>query len=350
MLYAKHTDLRLSLIGLGTRGMGSPKCDTKQWARVIDFALDNGINLIDTAPLYQNGSSEELLGELLRGKRKKIILSTKVGTHGEEMSLSPQAIKETLHGSLKRLQTDYIDILHIHYPDPRADYGTVASLLQEFKQQGIIREYGLSNFNCRELERWPMDDPPVTMQEGYNLLQWKRYSELEPIMTGNNIIPMVYTPLAVGMLAQPPEVACSSPIGKMLYGALSEEGKEKLADFFAVARENNLLAADLAIAWSLNRGKNVSLVGTSKVTHLQQALNALQLLHSDLMALLEPIPQPVLPLAGKLVNVLKTTQTESLVELELKAAGITVSAWVNGSSQEGDIVHLDGLTGEVIVQ
>lgn len=348
MEYVSHCGLSISRIGLGTRGLGGPGCDEGKWAQVIGFALDSGVNLIDTAPLYQNGSSEELLGRLLKGKRNEVLLSTKVGTHGLENSLTPQAIKETVATSLKRLGTDYIDILHVHYPDPRAGYQEVAALLQKLQQEGVIRQYGLSNFDKRELTRWPKAAPPISMQLAYNLLQWQQYRELEPLLAERNIVPLVYTPLATGMLALPPEQAQETQIGKMLYGGLSEQGKEKLAQFFAYADENEVSAAELALAWSLKEERNIALVGTGKVEHLKQALNALDLCNSELVAILEPIPQPVLPFAARVKTVLKTTEKEALVELELAAMAVVVAAWVKGSPQAGDTFHLDGLTGQVI--
>lgn len=352
MRYIEAADFRVSSIGLGARSLGAADGDGDRWAEVIAYALESGINLVDTAPLYQQGASEELLGGILRGSRGDVILSTKVGTHGMEQSLNRQAIEETLHQSLRRLRTDYIDILHIHYPDPRADYDEVARVIEDLQQEGTIRSYGLSNFDSREYERWPLDDPPVTMQLPYNLLQWEEYDGMKDILRHADIIPLVYTPLAGGLLTASPDEVTEHPMARMLYSTMADRDSrrltERLGHFHDVCREHGVAPAAAATAWSLNCGRNAVLVGTGRVEHLKQALAALEFADEEPVRSLERIPQPIMPLHARVIRHVESRAAETLTEVEFESMPAKVAIWMPGSPGVGTIVKVDGLTGKFI--
>ncbi len=352
MRYMKTADLRISCIGLGTRSLGAAEDDADRWSRVIKFALERGINLIDTAPLYQKGASEELLGCMLEGRREKVLLSTKVGTHGMEQSLNRQAIQETLHRSLERLRTDYIDILHVHYPDPRADYDGVARLIEELQHEGTIRSYGLSNFDPREYERWPLDAPPVTMQLPYNLMQYREYDAMEGILRTDGVLPLVYTPLAGGLLTTHPDELAGHPMARMLFATMAEEDRkmliERLDAFHHHCREHSTTPAATATAYSLKGGSNAVLVASGSVQHAREILDALQIIDEEPVRALERIPQPVMPLQATVVGHLESTGAEALAEVEFESLAARVGIWLPGSVDVGTIVKVDGLTGRFI--
>lgn len=349
MRFVRCGELEVSCIGFGARSFGAAQKSAGEWEEALDYALDCGINLIDTAPVYQNGRSEELLGRMLKGKRGQVFLSTKVGTHGTAAILTPDAARRTLYESMRRLQTDYIDILFVHYPDPRVEYGAIARALQVLMQEGSIRCYGLSNFDPRELSRWPVDDPPAALQLPYSLLQQEQYNEVVDFMTCHDIVPMVYTPMAAGLLTLPPEkIDAAGGYPEMFYSLLSSEGKTALARLHQAAAEHNTGAAVLAVAWSLKEGKNIVLAGMGSRAHIRQALAALEICKESFIDDLPVIPQPVMPMEGTVTEVIKTGPGETLVLVKLAALDIDVPLWADAAARAGDRLKIDGLTGKLI--
>src|ERR1700720_104862 len=158
----KGTTLKSSRIGLGTWAIGGwmwGGTDEKKSIRTIHAALDQGINLIDTAPIYGYGRSEEIVGEALRqsGRREAVILATKVGidwTKGKiERNSTRQRILQEFEDSLHRLQTDYIDIYQAHWPDPLGHVEETATSLRGLYELGKIRANGMSNHSMDQMAR-----------------------------------------------------------------------------------------------------------------------------------------------------------------------------------------------------
>src|SRR5579862_9585549 len=155
-----RTQMRVSRIALGTWAIGGwmwGGSDERESIRTIHAALDRGINLIDTAPVYGYGRSEEIVGEAARqhGRREGIILATKVGidwTTGRiERNSTRQRILTEFADSLRRLQTDYIDIYQVHWPDPLVPIEETAATLRELYEQGKIRAIGVSNYSPQQM-------------------------------------------------------------------------------------------------------------------------------------------------------------------------------------------------------
>ena len=174
------TNLVSSRIALGTWAIGGwmwGGTDEKESIRTIHAALDQGINLIDTAPIYGYGRSEEIVGEALHqhGRRESVILATKVGidwTNGKiERNSTRQRILKELGDSLRRLQTDYVDIYQVHWPDPFVPIEETAATLRELNEQGKIRAIGVSNYSPEEMERFRTIAPLHTIQPPYNLFE-----------------------------------------------------------------------------------------------------------------------------------------------------------------------------------
>lgn len=349
MQYMQCGDMQVSAIGLGTRTFGSSIKSTAEWEKTLAYALECGINLIDTAPLYQSGQSEKLLGCLLKQKRQQVCLSTKAGTHGTASSLTTDSIRESVIGSLERLQTDYLDILFIHYPDPRADYTEIAVLLESLLQEGIIRSFGLSNFDRRELNRWPRSAPPLFLQLPYSLLQQDQYTEAHAYLENDNIFPMVYTPLAAGSLALSPDALnTAGDYQKMFYSLLLPEGKSTLDELHRLALKNNINIATMAIAWSLNRDKNITLVGLGSKKHIDLALKSLEIYTADYIQNLPTIAQPVMPLKATITKILKTGSNEILAMVKVGRLNIEIPLWVDSPAQIDDALEVDGLSGKLI--
>ncbi len=204
------TNLVSSRIALGTWAIGGwmwGGTDEKESIRTIHAALDQGINLIDTAPIYGYGRSEEIVGEALRqhGRRDSVILATKVGidwTRGKiERNSTRQRVLQELEDSLRRLQTDYIDIYQVHWPDSRVPVEETADTLHELYEQGKIRAIGVSNYSPEEMERFRAITPLHTIQPPYNLFEREIERDVLPYALRRGIATLTYGALCRGLLS-----------------------------------------------------------------------------------------------------------------------------------------------------
>ena len=209
-IHIKGTSLVSSRIALGTWAIGGwmwGGTDEKESIRTIHAALNKGINLIDTAPIYGYGRSEEIVGEALRqhGRREDVILATKVGidwTNGKiERNSTRQRILQEFEDSLRRLQTDYIDIYQVHWPDPLVPVEETAATLRELYERGQIRAIGVSNHSPEEMERFKSVAPLHTIQPPYNLFEREIERDVLPYAFGRGITALTYGALCRGLLS-----------------------------------------------------------------------------------------------------------------------------------------------------
>ena len=216
------TKLKASAVTFGAMGIGGgfryPDADADVSIRAIHAALDRGINIIDSAPVYGFGQSEELIGKAIRGRRDKVILSTKCGLwwgddegsyrftwdgHAVKRNLSPRTIRIEVEDSLRRLQTDYIDIYYTHNPacapflTPIED--TIATLLA-LRDEGKIRAIGASNCTVGDVTHYLAADAIEIVQLKYNLLERGVEGEFLPLVEANGLSLHAYSPLAAGLL------------------------------------------------------------------------------------------------------------------------------------------------------
>jgi aryl-alcohol dehydrogenase-like predicted oxidoreductase len=206
----KGTDLISSRIALGTWAIGGwmwGGTDEKESIRTIHAAFDQGVNLIDTAPVYGFGRSEEIVGEALRqrGRRESIILATKVGldwTNGKiERNSSRQRILHELEDTFRRLQTDYVDIYQVHWPDPLVPVEETAATLRELYEQGKIRAIGVSNYSPEEMARFRGVAPLHTIQPPYNLFEREIERDVLPFGLDRGVTTLTYGALCRGLLS-----------------------------------------------------------------------------------------------------------------------------------------------------
>ncbi len=203
------TNLVSSRIALGTWAIGGwmwGGTDEKESIRTIHSALDLGINLIDTAPIYGFGRSEELVGDALQHRRREsIIVATKVGidwTHGKiERNSTRQRILKEFEDSLRRLRTDYIDIYQVHWPDPLVPIEETAGTLRELYEQGKIRAIGVSNHSPEEMARFRSIAPLHTIQPPYNLFEREIERDVLPYARKRGIATLTYGALCRGLLS-----------------------------------------------------------------------------------------------------------------------------------------------------
>jgi aryl-alcohol dehydrogenase-like predicted oxidoreductase len=204
------TNLISSRVALGTWAIGGwmwGGTDEKESIRTIHAAFDHGINLIDTAPVYGYGRSEAIVGEALRqhGRRDGVILATKVGidwTNGKvERNSSRQRIVKELEDSLRRLQTDYIDIYQVHWPDPLVSVEETAATLRELYEQGKIRAMGVSNYSPEQMDRFKAIAPLHTIQPPYNLFEREIELDVLPYAVNRGLTTLTYGALCRGLLS-----------------------------------------------------------------------------------------------------------------------------------------------------
>jgi aryl-alcohol dehydrogenase-like predicted oxidoreductase len=206
----KDTKLVSSRIALGTWAIGGwmwGGSDDKESIRTIHAALDQGINLIDTAPIYGQGRSEEIVGEALHqyGHRESVVLATKFGvdwTTGKiERNSTRKRILQEFEDSLRRLQTKYIDIYQVHWPDPLVPIEETAATLRALYDQGKIRAIGVSNHTPEQMARFKTAAPIHTIQPPYNLFEREIEDDVLPYALGHGVTTITYGALCRGLLS-----------------------------------------------------------------------------------------------------------------------------------------------------
>lgn len=205
------SDVSVHPIGLGTNAVGGHNIypdmlDEEQGKDVVRTALDNGINMLDTAFIYGPKRSEELVGEVIQEyKREDIVLATKAAhkfvVNDTVMVNSPAFLKQSVDDALKRTQTDYIDLFYIHFPDEDTPKAEAVGALKELKDQGKIRSIGVSNFTPEQLKDANQDGYVDVLQAEYNLLNRDAEKDFFPYTAENNITFIPYFPLESGLLA-----------------------------------------------------------------------------------------------------------------------------------------------------
>jgi aryl-alcohol dehydrogenase-like predicted oxidoreductase len=210
-----NSDLVVSEIGYGCWPMGGEDfgaIDDAETARAVDRAIDSGVTLFDTAPAYSHGRAEEVLGNLLVGRRGKVILVTKCGLHWDT-DADPRPLRRDssrasvldgpggLHASLRRLRTDYLDLWLVHWPDVSQPFDDVMAVLIEAKAAGKVRHVGVSNFRPDQIATVSSLAPLVANQVGYNLFdrRWEQHSFADLRQRGIGV--MAYGSLAHGLLS-----------------------------------------------------------------------------------------------------------------------------------------------------
>src|SRR5271156_5488805 len=203
-------DLEFSRIGLGTWAMGGwmwGGTDEQESIRTIHSAIDRGITLIDTAPVYGFGRSEEIVGKALAsgGLRQRVVIATKVGldwSSGEPVRNASRArIFAEVEDSLKRLRTDVIDIYQVHWPDPLTPIGETADAMATLFKQGKIRAIGVSNFSPAQMNEFGLVAPIHTAQPPYNLFEREIEKDVLPYCARDGIAVLAYGAICRGLLS-----------------------------------------------------------------------------------------------------------------------------------------------------
>jgi aryl-alcohol dehydrogenase-like predicted oxidoreductase len=281
---------RLSAIGLGTWqfgskdwGYGSHYADSEA-GRILQRALDLGVNVIDTAEVYGRGNSERIVGRALGDRRKEAFIATKV------LPIAPTAGFVESHGrkSRERIGVDMIDLYQIHWPNPVVPISQQMEGMRRLQRAGVITEVGVSNFS---LARWraaeaALGSPVLSNQVQYSLVARKPDAELVPYAQRNDRLVIAYSPLGMGLLSgrydadHPPRG--SARLNNALFLPENLERARPLIDALReIARAHDATPAQAALAWVVHHDNVVAIPGASSVAQLEANAAAADLELSD---------------------------------------------------------------------
>jgi aryl-alcohol dehydrogenase-like predicted oxidoreductase len=279
------TALTASRIGLGTWAIGGwmwGGTDDEESVKTIHAAVERGVNLIDTAPAYGFGRSEEIVGRAIAdaGLRSRVVIATKAGLEWKDGTVfrnaSRRRIMQEVVNSLRRLRTDYIDIYQVHWPDPLVPIEETAEAMQTLFDQGKIRAIGVSNFSVVQIERFRRVARLHVVQPPYNLFEREIDAELMPYCRQSDLGTLTYGALCRGLLS-----------GKLQANANFQGDDLRLSDpkfqppryaqYLAAVRRLDQFAKDsygkrvihLAVRWILDQGATTALWGARHPRQLQ---------------------------------------------------------------------------------
>ena len=298
MKYRNIGKLKVSALGLGCMGMShayGPKTEEKEGIELIARVIDMGIDFFDTAECYGPFENEELLGKALKPYKGKCIVATKFGVTLEHGSTGapipnsrPDVIRRSIDGSLKRLQTDCIDLYYQHRVDPAVPLEEVAGVMQELIDAGKIRHWGISQANEEDIRRAHKVCPLTAIQNRYSMMS-RDFECLFPVLEELNIGFVAFSPLANGLLSDKydkdskfdPETDYRAKMPQFSREGL-EANRELLELLRNTARAKNATPAQISLAWMLAKKPYiVPIPGGRKLNHLQDNIGAVDITMSD---------------------------------------------------------------------
>lgn len=284
------SDVYVHPIGLGTNAVGGhnlyPNLNEETGKELIRTAIESGIQLIDTALMYGPYRSEELIGEVVKdmGCRENVAIATKIGPKyvDQKMTMdnSPEFLRDEVDKALQRLQTDYIDLMYLHYPDEHTPKDEAVGVLKELKDAGKIRAIGVSNFSPEQLKEANKDGYVDVLQGQYNLLEREAEQIYFPYTREHNISFIPYFPLASGLLTgkykrddQFDDLRASMP---HFQGEAFAKNLEKVEQIRQIAAAKNAEVAHIVLAWYLAQGDiDVIIPGAKRADQVKSNLQTL---------------------------------------------------------------------------
>jgi 1-deoxyxylulose-5-phosphate synthase len=300
-----HSGLDVSPVCIGCMGFGDPNRGHPAWSleegesrALIRHALEAGINFFDTANLYSGGQSEQILGKALKdfANRDAVVIATKVSAATRNgpntIGLSRKAIMTEVEHSLRRLDTDYIDLYQIHRRDQLTPWEETLDALDDLVRAGKVRYLGASSMKAWELSAalhlqkangWARF---ISMQHNYSLVAREEEREMIPLCASEGVQTLVYSPLARGKLARPwgitTERSGSEPSGARQTEATAKSDHKTVEAVESVAASRGVSMAQISLAWLLrNPVVGAPIVGALKTKHIDDALAALAIQLTD---------------------------------------------------------------------
>lgn len=299
--------LEVSVVGLGCNNFGG-RLDQERTSAVVDAALDAGVTFFDTADIYGNTHSEELLGRALGRRRDGVVVATKFGVPYEdhEGGAAPAYVRRAVQDSLRRLGTDRIDLYQVHFPDAKTPIADTLGALGDLVKEGLVREIGCSNVTADQLREAAAEAPEsgarfVSVQNHYNLLH------REPEGPGGvlqacrdlDVAFLPYFPLANGLLTGKYRTGQPPPEGSRIAGMPPERTAELLSEpalttvdaLAAMAAEADCALLELAVGWLLSHTEVASVISgatTPDQARANAAAGAVRL-DADLLARIDEV-------------------------------------------------------------
>ena len=307
-----RSGISASTVGLGTWAIGGWRwggTDEKAAIAAIQAAIDEGVSLIDTAPAYGMGCSEEIVGRAIKGRRDKVVLSTKCGLvwhvqrgnyffSQQDMPvhryLGRESIRHEVEESLRRLGTDYIDHFITHWQDPTTPVAETMAVLEELKAEGKIRSVGASNCSVEDAQAYIASGSLDVLQEEYSMVKRDLEREILPLCRENSVSVMSYSSLALGLLSGKigPERTFMGDDLRKENSRFSAGNRQKIASLMElvrpIAEDHNASEAQIVIAWTLAQpGITFSLCGARNPEQARENAGAgrIRLSPDDLFAL-----------------------------------------------------------------
>ena len=322
-----NTDMHASVVALGTWAIGGGpwwgESDDQQSIAAVHAALDAGVNLIDTAPVYGWGRSEEVVGKAIKGRRDKVILATKCGLwwhdargplffeldgHAVKRYLRPDTIRKEVEDSLRRLGTDYLDLYQTHWQSLEPENDPIAETMEcllQLKKQGKIRAIGASNIDVSQMKQYQAVGTLDAIQPRYSMLDRAIEKEVIPHCIEHHISTLVYSPLEQGLLTGTIGMDRTFSRGEYRnnipwFQPLNRRKVlDMLADWQTLTEKYHCSLAQLVIAWTVEQpGITFALCGARKPEHSRQnavggtlvmAADDIRKMRADVEALGDPL-------------------------------------------------------------
>jgi len=282
--------IEITEIGFGTNYIGGhnlyENVDEDEGIRIVQRAVDLGITFIDTADIYGMGRSEELVGKALKGRWDKVVIATKGGIMFDGktsigISNDPAYLRQALEASLKRLGRDHVDLYYIHRPDGKTPVPDAFGELMRFKEEGLIRAAGISNFELTDIRTALGAGTVDALQSRYNILQREVEPEILPLCSENRISFIPWGPLAFGLLSGKYKPGYKLPENDWRHrsGVFDPDVYDKnlaaVDALKAMAEKKGTTTAHLAIRWLLSKPAVDSVIaGAKRVDQLEQNVQA----------------------------------------------------------------------------
>lgn len=281
-----QTDICVTPVALGCwpiTGMTSLDVNQRDSIATLEAAIDTGLNFFDTAYLYgEDGQSERLIHHVLGHRRDDIVIATKGGLHWQAdgsraKDARPDTLRRQCEQSLLRLNTDHVDLLYLHAPDPHLPVAESAGGLRELMEQGKARSIGASNLTVTQLEEFHAACPLSAVQPPYNMLQRQIEADLLPWCRQRNVSVAVYWPLLKGLLAGklardhnflPGDGRAKYP---MFHGEEWQKNQDFVDDLRDVARQTGKTVSQVVINWTIHQpGITAALCGAKRACQIRE--------------------------------------------------------------------------------
>lgn len=286
-----NSDIKISSIGLGCMGLsefyGEPTSE-EQGCKLIRHALDNGVNFFDTADMYGNGHNEKLLAKSLKGRREEAVIATKFGIVREEgeyarsISGKPEYVRKACHDSLRRLETDYIDLYYIHRVDTDTPIEETIGEMSRLVEEGKVRAIGISEASAETLRKAHAVHSISALQSEYSMLTRDPEDEILGLTRELGISFVPYSPICRGLLSNWAPSEDKTDFRNMLprFQGESYAGNKSIANELSLIADNKGCSlAQLSLAWVCAQGDHIiPIPGTTKIRNLDSNIAAAEII------------------------------------------------------------------------